>query len=117
MIPAKDGLKTHRKNPDKYYGRYYDLREGWYAGYDSKEDITFVGAYPVDEPLYLHMWMNTPVNTGSRFYYVEFQPWTPLYQRNTRYFTYYLWGSGGPWKSGVKALRERNLVTESQNKE
>jgi hypothetical protein len=31
------------------------------------------------------------------------------------YFTYYLWGAGGPWENGVRYLRERNLITEYHN--
>jgi hypothetical protein len=61
------------------------------------------------------MWMNHPSNGDCHYYYVEFQPWTPIYQKNTMYFTYYLWGAGGPWENGVRYLRERNLITEYNN--
>ena len=27
------------------------MKEGWNAGYDTEEDITFVGAFPVTEPI------------------------------------------------------------------
>jgi hypothetical protein len=111
-VPEIDGLHEYRMMPEKYYGRILFLREGWYAGYDSEEDITFIGAFPVSQPLFLHMWMNHPSNPDVHYYYVEFQPWTPIYQKNTMYFTYYLWGAGGPWENGVKSLRERNLITE-----
>jgi hypothetical protein len=111
-VPEKDGLHEYRMIPEDYYGRLFYLKEGWNAGYDTKEDISFVGAFPVTEPLFLHMWMNHPRNTGAQHYYVEFQPWTPIYQKTTMYFSYYLWGAGGPWENGVKELRERNLVTE-----
>ena len=98
--------------PEKYYGRLFFLKEGWNAGYDTKQDISFVGAFPVKQPLFLHMWMNHPVNTEAHYYYVEFQPWTPIYQKSTMYFSYYIWGAGGPWQNGVKELRNRNLITE-----
>jgi hypothetical protein len=111
-VPEMDGLHEYRMMPEKYYGRIFFLREGWYAGYDTEEDITFIGAFPVSQPLFLHMWMNHPSNGGARYYYSEFQPWTPIYQKSTMYFTYYLWGAGGPWENGVKYLRERNLITE-----
>jgi hypothetical protein len=111
-IPEKDGLHEYRMKPEMYYGRLFFLKEGWNAGYDTKEDITFVGAFPVTEPLFLHMWMNHPRNTDAHHYYAELQPWTPIYQKTTMYFSYYLWGAGGPWENGVKALRERNLITE-----
>ena len=111
-IPEKDGIHEYRMKPEKYYGRAFFMKEGWNAGYDSEQDITFVGAFPVTEPLFLHMWMNHPSNSEAHFYYVEFQPWTPIYQKSTMYFSYYLWGSGGPWQNGVKELRDRNLITE-----
>ncbi|MEM9143799.1 MAG: hypothetical protein AAGA86_12490, partial [Bacteroidota bacterium] len=110
-IPELDGLKEYRMKPEKYYGRAFFLKEGWNAGYDTKEDITFVGAYPVDQPLFLHMWMNHPRNNDAHHYYTEFQPWTPIYQKSTMYFSYYIWGAGGRWESGVDALRKMNLIT------
>jgi hypothetical protein len=111
-IPEKDGIHEYRMKPEKYYGRAFFMKEGWNAGYDTQQDITFVGAFPVTEPLFLHMWMNHPSNSEAHFYYVEFQPWTPIYQKSTMYFSYYLWGAGGPWQNGVKELRDRNLITE-----
>jgi hypothetical protein len=110
-VPEKDGLHEYRMKPEKYYGRLFFLKEGWNAGYDTKEDITFVGAFPVTEPLFLHMWMNHPSNGDAHYYYAEFQPWVPIYQKSTMYFSYYIWGAGGPWQNGVKSLRERNLIT------
>ena len=111
-IPEKDGTHEYRMKPEKYYGRAFFMKEGWNAGYDTQQDITFVGAFPVTEPLFLHMWMNHPANSEAHFYYVEFQPWTPIYQKSTMYFSYYLWGAGGPWQNGVRELRDRNLITE-----
>ena len=114
--PEIDGLKEYRMIPHDYYGRLIYLKEGWNAGYDTNEDVSFVGAFPVTEPLFLHMWMNHPRNSDAHHYYVEFQPWTPIYQKSTMYFSYYLWGTGGAWQDGVKALRDRNLITEIPNK-
>ncbi len=111
FFPEINGLHHYRMDPEKYYGRIIHLKEGWNAGYDSKENISFVGAFPVDQPLFLHMWMNHPSNPGSHYFYAELQPWTPIFQKSTTYFSYYLWGSGGPWEKGVRALRDRNLVT------
>jgi hypothetical protein len=111
IVPELDGLQEYRMKPEKYYGRVQYLKEGWNAGYDTKEDITFVGAYPVDQPLFLHMWMNHPSNSEAHHYYVEFQPWTPIYQKSTMYFTYYIYGVGGKWENAVKSLREINLIT------
>lgn len=112
-IPELDGLHEYRMTPEKYYGRLFFLKEGWNAGYDTKEDITFVGAFPVDQPLFLHMWMNHPRNGDAHHYYTEFQPWTPIYQKSTMYFSYYIWGAGGPWEHGVNELRQRNLITKT----
>lgn len=112
-IPEKDGLHEYRMKPEKYYGRVFFLKEGWNAGYDTKQDIAFVGAFPVTEPLFLHMWMNHPSNSEAHYYYAEFQPWTPIYQKSTMYFSYYIWGMGGKWEDALKALRDRNLITES----
>ncbi len=111
-VPEKNGIHQYRMMKEKYYGRLFFLKEGWNAGYDSKEDITFVGAYPVTEPLFLHMWMNHPSNGDAHYYYTEFQPWVPIYQKSTMYFSYYIWGAGGTWEKGVQALRDRNLITE-----
>ncbi len=111
-VPEKDGQHEYRMKPEKYYGRAFFLKEGWNAGYDTEQDITFVGAFPVTEPLFLHMWMNHPSNSEAHYYYVEFQPWVPIYQKSTMYFSYYIWGSGGPWQNGVKELRDRNLITQ-----
>jgi hypothetical protein len=111
-VPEKDGLHEYRMKPEDYYGRAFFLKEGWNAGYDEKENITFVGAFPVTEPNFLHMWMNHPKNGEAHFYYVEFQPWIPIYQKTTMYFSYYLWATGGKWQNGVQELRNRNLITE-----
>ncbi|MBS0000064.1 MAG: hypothetical protein KFF73_13880 [Cyclobacteriaceae bacterium] len=111
IIPELDGLSEYRMKPERYYGRVFHMKEGWNAGYDTMEDITFVGAFPVTQPLFLHMWMNHPVNNDAHHYYAEFQPWTPIYQKSTMYFSYYIWGAGGPWENGVNALRDRNLIS------
>jgi len=111
IVPDEGGLEEWRMDPDRFYGHLFFLKEGWNAGYDTKEDITFVGAYPVDRPLFLHMWMNHPANGDAHHYYTEFQPWLPINQKTTSYFTFYLWGAGGPWKNSVDVLRGMNLIT------
>jgi len=115
-VPELDGLHEYRMRPDKMFGRALWLKEGWNAGYDTEEDIAFIGAYPVDQLLFLHMWMNTDKNWDSHHYYTEFQPWLFIDRMNTTYFTFYLWGEGGAWENGVKALRERNLITTTDTK-
>jgi hypothetical protein len=110
-VPTMEGLKEYRMRPEKYYGQAIDAKEGWNAGYDTMEDISFVGAFPVSQPHFLHMWMNHPDNAEAPHYYVEFQPWTPIVQKTTMYFSYYIWGSGGAWQKGVDELRKRNLIS------
>lgn len=110
-VPELDGLKEYRMVTDDRFGQLMFLKEGWNAGYDTVEDISFVGAFPVDQPLFLHMWMNHPANKDTHYYYAEFQPWVPIFQKSTMYFTYYLWGAGGGWEKGVKDLREKHLIT------
>lgn len=109
-IPAVEGFKEYRMRPEQYYGQAIDLKEGWNAGYDTKEKVSFVGAFPVTQPLFLHMWMNHPDNSEAPHYYVEFQPWTPISQKTTMYFSYYIWGSGGLWQNDLNELRKRNLI-------
>lgn len=110
-VPTMQGLKEYRMRPEKYYGQAIDAKEGWNAGYDTMENVSFVGAFPVAQPIFLHMWMNHPDNAEAPHYYVEFQPWTPIVQKTTMYFTYYLWGSGDKWQNGVDELRKRNLIS------
>jgi hypothetical protein len=112
-VPGKDGLQEFVMEPERTFGRVLYLKEGWNAGYDTEEDVSFIGAFPVTEPLFLHMWMNHPRNRDAHYYYVEFQPWTPIYQKSTMYFEYYIWGEGGHWKNGLKELRDRNLISVS----
>jgi hypothetical protein len=111
IIPTMDGRKEFRMRPEDYYGRAFKVNEGWNAGYDTKEDISFIGAFPVTQPIFLHMWMNHPRNGDAHHYYAEFQPWTPIYQQSTMYFTYYLWGAGGPWEASLQEMKNRNLIS------
>jgi hypothetical protein len=111
-VPSKDGIQEYRMKPERYYGKIFFLKEGWDAGYDTKEDISFVSAFPVKPPLFLHMFMNHPRNPDAHFYCHEFQPWVPILQKTTTYFTFYMWGAGGKWQNGVGELRKRNLITE-----
>ena len=111
IVPSMEGLEELRMRPEMRFGRIIKVKEGWNAGYDTKEDISFIGAFPVTQPFFLHMWMNHPAKVYSPFYYVEFQPWVPIYQKSIMYFTYYLWGAGGPWQESLKELRKRNLIT------
>ncbi len=111
IVPEKDGLKEFRMRPEEYFGRVLYPVEGWNAGRDTEEDIAFAGVFPVSEPEFLHMWMNHPSNGESNHYYAEFQPWIPIFQKTTRYLSYYLWAQPGDWKDAVAELRKRNLIT------
>lgn len=112
IIPEIDGLHTYVMHPRTMYGKILDLAEGWNAAYDTREDVSFVGAYPVHRPYYLHMWMNLSSNNDSHYPYTELQPWLPVYRHNTSYFSYYMWADGTTWEKGVKELRDRNLITQ-----
>ncbi len=111
VVPARSGRREIRMRPEEYFGEIFQLAEGWNAGYDTKEDVSFVGAFPVSEPEFLHMWMNHPSNGESHHYYAEFQPWVPIFRNNVRYFSYYLWGDAGSWEKGLEELRKRNLIS------
>jgi len=111
VIPSVKGRREVRMRPEEYFGELFFLNEGWNAGRDTVEDVSFVGAFPVSEPEFLHMWMNHPSNGESHHYYAELQPWVPIFQKTVRYFSYYLWADAGPWEKGLEELRRRNLVT------
>ena len=110
-IPELDGIHEYRMRPEQRYGMVFQMKEGWNAGYDTNEDITFVGAFPVDQPIFLHMFLNEPGNHDTHYFYGEFQPWVPIIPKSTMYFTYYLWGSGGKINHGIEELKKRNLIT------
>ena len=110
-VPENDGLKEYHMKPEFYFGKVIFPREGWDSGYDPKEDIAFVGAFPVTRPLFLHMFQNLATNGDAHYDFNEFQPWVPIAQKTTSYFTYYLWGAGGKWQNSLKELRDRNLIT------
>ena len=114
VVPAKTGREELRMRPEEYFGRVVFLKEGWNAGRDTVEDVSFVGAYPVSEPEFLHVWMNHPSNGESAHYYAELQPWVPIFQKTVRYFSYYMWAAAGPWENGLEELRKRNLVTTAR---
>ncbi|HVW60278.1 MAG TPA: carboxypeptidase-like regulatory domain-containing protein [Puia sp.] len=111
VFPEEGGMRYCTADLKKYFGRVIFLKEGWNAAYDTKENISFVGAFPVDQPIFLHMWMNHPSNPGSMYFYAELQPWIRIFQKSTMYFSYYLWAEPGSWEHGVKALRDRDLIT------
>jgi hypothetical protein len=111
VVPTASGRREFRMRPEEYFGEVLFLKEGWNAGRDTAADVSFVGAFPVSEPEFLHMWMNHPSNGESHHYYAEFQPWVPIFRQNLRYFSYYLWGAAGPWETALEELRRRNLIT------
>jgi hypothetical protein len=105
------GIEEYRMNPERYYGKAIQVKEGWNAGYDTEADVSFVGAFPVDRPLFLHMWMNNDYNRDSHYFYVEFQPWLHIQRRTISYFSYYMWAAGSGWEEGLQEMRDRNLIT------
>uniref|UniRef100_UPI003216B1A4 hypothetical protein n=1 Tax=uncultured Draconibacterium sp. TaxID=1573823 RepID=UPI003216B1A4 len=113
-IPEKSGINEYRMKKEAYYGRVFNMKEGWNAGQETNDGISFVGAYPVDQPVFMHMYMNHTLNPASKYNYVEFQPWIYIYPGNTWYFSYYMWTSGENWEKSVDELRKRNLITKSK---
>ena len=111
VVPTVSGTREFRMRPEEYFGEVLFLKEGWNAGRDTVEDVSFIGAFPVSEPEFLHMWMNHPSNGESHHYYAEFQPWVPIFQKTVRYFSYYLWGAPGYWETALAELRKRHLIT------
>lgn len=111
VFPEEGGMRYCTADLTRYFGRILFLKEGWNAAYDTKENISFAGAFPVDQPIFMHMWMNHPSNPGSMYFYAELQPWIRIFQKSTMYFSYYLWAEPGSWEHGVKALRDRGLIT------
>jgi len=116
VSPEIGGLEEYRMKIDTMYGKVIHLQEGWNAAYDPDEDVSFTGAYPVDRPLFLHMWMNTDRNRDSHHFYSEFQPWLPIERRTISYFSYFMWATGGSWENGVRELRDRNLISATKKR-
>lgn len=114
IIPEKDGLHEYRMRTDRYYGMKLDISEGWNAAYDSSEDISFFSAFPVSQPIFLHLWMNHPSNPDAQYFYAELQPWIPLLMRTTTYFSYYFWADSGSWKNTLNEMKRRNLITKRE---
>ncbi len=110
-VPEKNGWKEYRMQPEFYVGQVIFPREGWDSGYDPTEDISFVGAFPVSRPNFLHMFQNLATNGDAHYDFNEFQPWVPIIQKTTSYFTYYLWGAGGKWQNSLRELKDRNLIS------
>lgn len=114
-VPTTNGQKEFIMREHEYYGQALNVVEGWNAGYDTSEDVSFIGAFPVSQPNFLHMWMNHPNNIDTPYYYVEFQPWIQIIQKSKMYFSYYIWGSSGHWKNSLNELEKRNLITVKKN--
>jgi hypothetical protein len=111
FVPDMDGIQKYRMKEEVYYGRMFNMKEGWNAGYDTGENISFVGAFPVDQPEFMHMYMNHTLNPASHYNYVEFQPWIHITRQNKMYFSYYMWAGAGTWEKGLQELRKRNLIS------
>lgn len=97
-----------------FYGEFFDLSEGWVAGYDEEERITLVTLFPPDVPYVTHLWMNTPRNIASQHYYVEVQPWIKIHENNPLYFTYYLYTDSETWEKTVSRLRKMKLISKKK---
>ena len=112
IFPTEKGYEKRRYLKNRMYGEFFDLKEGWVAGYDEEENITLVTLFPPDVPYVTHLWMNTPLNRASHHYYVEIQPWVKIKENNPLYFSYYMYAESGFWKETVEKLRKINLIRE-----
>ena len=110
-VPEADGFHEYHKKPEFYFGKVIFPKQGWDSGYDPLQDISFVGAFPVTRPLFLHMFQNLATNGDAHYDFNEFQPWVPIVHKTTSYFTYYLWGAGGKWQKSLQQMQDRNLIT------
>jgi len=61
--------------------------------------------------MFLHLWNNHPDNTSTPYYYTELQPWLKIKHGTTTYFSYYLFGRDGDWKTALEKFRQLGLVT------
>jgi len=113
-VPEKNGLKEYHMRPEFYFGQVIFPQEGWDSGYDPFDDISFIGAFPVSRPNFLHMFQNLATNGDAHYDFNEFQPWVPIIQKTTSYFTYYLWAAGGKYENGLKELKARNLISSKK---
>ncbi len=110
-----DGIHYQNSDPNQYWGMVFDLKAGWNAGETVDKDLSWIGAFPVSQPLFLHMWFNTLKNIhNSPYTYIELQPWVPIYQKSTMYFSYYMWGMTGSWEKSLQELQKRNLITQQE---
>ena len=112
IFPESERVET-RPELERYYGRALYPCEGWAAGYDTEMDMALVVGYPVDEALYVHLWNNHPNNKPTPYYYTEIQPWLELNHGTTTYYSYYLFGRDGSWKSALDEFRALGLVTKT----
>ena len=110
----EETIAETRPELERYYGRATFPKKGWAAGHDTEADISLVIGYPVDAAIYLHLWNNHPDNTPTPYYYTEIQPWIELNHGTTKYFTYYVLGSVGPWEALLAQFEGFGLVTESK---
>ncbi len=113
-FPAKK-LEERRPVLDRYYGDMFFLKEGWAAGYDTEMDISLIVGYPVNDAMFMHLWNNHPNNTPTPYYYTELQPWLKIKPKTTTYFSYYLFGKSGDWKTALEKFRQLGVLTKVEH--
>src|SRR5699024_10902572 len=124
IVPTINGIQHYRSKMTKTvhytgttrgeYGKVVDLGKGWNAGYSGESNLSWVGAFPVEQPLFLHIWFNNPSSYSSRYTYSELQPWIPIFRQSNWYFSYYMWGMDDGWEKSLNALRKRGLITRKE---
>jgi len=111
-FPSING-KIEERHPvkERYYGNTFFLKEGWVAGYDTKQDLNLLVGYPVNDAAWFHLWNNHPNNTPTPYFYTELQPWLFIKYGTTTYFTYYLMGREGKYNSTLDDFKKYGLLT------
>ncbi len=115
-FPAEK-LEERRPETGRYYGDMFFLKEGWVAGYDTEMDISLIVGYPVNDAMFMHLWNNHPNNTPTPYYYTELQPWLIIKPETTTYFSYYLFGQNGDWKTALEKFKQLGLVTRVEKRD
>ena len=114
IVPPRRAYRNSGCCRNDIMAEYFFLKEGWDAGYDTREDIAFISAFPVKPPLFLHMFMNHPVNPDAHFYCHEFQPWVPILQKIDNLFHILHVGSRRQMGKGSTGITGQKSVTVNQ---
>jgi hypothetical protein len=103
--PTKEGILEERYK-SKLYGKRVTLSEDWIACYDEQEKLGLIMSYDANVPFLTHLWMNTPDNPDTHYYYIEIQPWIKVNTGTTTFFSYYLYGFDGGFDAALRSFKK-----------